>query len=214
MKKQISNQHSNLHRFWSQLGSILGGFWKPRWGQVGTKPIPKSIFKSIIKTIIFRIALGADFDRFWIPKWPPRDPRRPKLEKLEVLHKLAQKRPQSHSGQKLSPEPHVSWCWCLFVLSVWWFRDLVCLNSPGLRPNRRVRSSAPVPVPGSWSSGPLDSSSGVQKDTRMVSLGDAREAGIGRPRSRNPLFQRSENQSGNRWRFLWILGAKTDPTST
>ena len=72
IKKQLSNQHSNLHWFSSQLGPILGGFWKPRWGQVGTKLIPKSIFKSIIKTITFRIALGADFDRFWAPKWPPR----------------------------------------------------------------------------------------------------------------------------------------------
>ena len=71
-RKQLSNQHSNLHRFWSQLGPILGVFWRPRWGQVGTKSIPKSIFKSIIKTITFRIALGLDFDRLWAPKWPPR----------------------------------------------------------------------------------------------------------------------------------------------
>ena len=72
IRKQLSNQHSNLDRFWSQLDSILGGFWGPRWGQVGTKSFQKSIFKSIIKMITFRIALGADFDRFWAPKWPPR----------------------------------------------------------------------------------------------------------------------------------------------
>ena len=73
IRKQLSNQHPNLHRFGSQLGSILGGFWGPRWGQVGTKSLQKSIFKSIIKTITFRIALGPDFDRFWAPKWPPRE---------------------------------------------------------------------------------------------------------------------------------------------
>ena len=68
-QKQLSNQHPNLHRFWSQLGSILGGFGGPRWGQVGTKSLQKSIFKSIKKMIIFLIALGTDFDRFWAPTW-------------------------------------------------------------------------------------------------------------------------------------------------
>ena len=71
-QKHLSNQHSNLHRFWSRLGSILGGFWEPRWAQVGTKSLQKSIFKPIIKSITFRIALGADFDRFLVPKWLPR----------------------------------------------------------------------------------------------------------------------------------------------
>ena len=71
-QKQLSNQHSNLHRFWSQLRRILGGFWEPRWGQVGTKSLPKSIFKVIIKMITFRIALGTDFDRFSAPRWAPR----------------------------------------------------------------------------------------------------------------------------------------------
>ena len=35
--KQLSNQHPNLHRFWSQLGSILGGFWEPSWHQIASK---------------------------------------------------------------------------------------------------------------------------------------------------------------------------------
>ena len=52
--------------------TLLFFFWGSRWGQVGTKSLQKSIFKLIIKTITFRIALGADFDRFWAPKWPPR----------------------------------------------------------------------------------------------------------------------------------------------
>ena len=34
LRKELSNQHPNLTRFWSQLGLILGGFWGPRWGQV------------------------------------------------------------------------------------------------------------------------------------------------------------------------------------
>ena len=72
-QKQLSNQHSNLYRFWTQFGPILGGLGGPRWSQVGTKSLQKSIFKLIIKTITFRIALGADVDRLWIPKWSPRE---------------------------------------------------------------------------------------------------------------------------------------------
>ena len=71
-QKQPSNQHPNLNRFWSQLGSILGGFGGPSWGQVGTKSLRKSILKLIIKMITFRIALGTDFDRFSAPRWAPR----------------------------------------------------------------------------------------------------------------------------------------------
>ena len=66
-QKQLSNQHPNWHRFGSQLGSILVGFWGPRWGHAGTKSFQKSIFKSIKKMFIFLIALGIDFDRFWAP---------------------------------------------------------------------------------------------------------------------------------------------------
>ena len=72
IRKQLSNQHPNLHRFGSQLGPILGGFWRPSWGQVGTQSIQKSITKVIIKMITFRIALGTNFDRFWAPRWAPR----------------------------------------------------------------------------------------------------------------------------------------------
>ena len=72
IKKQLSNQHSKLDRFWNQLGSILGGFGGPRWGEVGTNSFQKSIFKSIIKMITFRIALETDFDRFWAPTWLPK----------------------------------------------------------------------------------------------------------------------------------------------
>ena len=71
-KKHLSNQHSNLHRFWSQLGPILGRFWKPKWGQDGTKSLQKSILESIKKTITPRVALGTNFERFWAPTWPPR----------------------------------------------------------------------------------------------------------------------------------------------
>ena len=70
--KQLSNQHPNLHRFWSQLGLIFDGFWRPSWDQIGTKSVQKSITKVIIKMITFRIALGTNFDRFWAPRWAPR----------------------------------------------------------------------------------------------------------------------------------------------
>ena len=52
--KQLSNQHPNLDRFWSQLGSILGGFWGPSWCQnrqkidlnikMAPRPLPRMIF--------------------------------------------------------------------------------------------------------------------------------------------------------------------------
>ena len=70
--KQLSNQHPNLHRFWSQLGPIWGRFWEPTGGQVGTKSLQNSIPKVIKKMITFRIALGTDFDGFWAPTWPPK----------------------------------------------------------------------------------------------------------------------------------------------
>ena len=72
IRKQLSNQHPNLDRFWSQLDSILGGFGGPRWGQDGTKSLQKSIQKSIEKMITFWIASRSIFDRFWAPTWPPR----------------------------------------------------------------------------------------------------------------------------------------------
>ena len=70
-QKHLSNQHPNLHRFWSQLGPILGGFWRSRWGQDGTKSLQKSIPKTIQKNIIFLIAPRSIFERFWGPSWPP-----------------------------------------------------------------------------------------------------------------------------------------------
>ena len=87
IQKQLSNPCSNLCRFESQLGLILGGFWTSRWGQVGTKSLQKSIFKSMTKMIAFQIALGTDFDRFWAPTWSPNRPR------------------YSHLGAKSGPRP-------------------------------------------------------------------------------------------------------------
>ena len=61
-QKHLSNQHPNLHRFWNQLGSILGGLWEPSWGQVGTKWLQKSIPKTTTKSLPFGSLLGAIFD--------------------------------------------------------------------------------------------------------------------------------------------------------
>ena len=65
LQKRLSNQHPHFHRFWNQLGSILGRFWESNWSQVGTKSLQKSIQKVITKMITFWIALGKDFNRFW-----------------------------------------------------------------------------------------------------------------------------------------------------
>ena len=70
IKNQLSNQHPNLHRFWSQLGPIWGWVWEPRWGQVGTKSLQKSIFKTIKKMITFRIASRSIFGWFWAQNGP------------------------------------------------------------------------------------------------------------------------------------------------
>ena len=69
-QKQLSKQHSNLHRFWSQLVSILGAFGVPRWGQVGSKWLQKSIPKTIKKMITFWIASRSIFDGFWAQLGP------------------------------------------------------------------------------------------------------------------------------------------------
>ena len=72
IKNHVSNQHPNLDRFWSQLGSILERFWGSRWSQDGTKSLQKSIQKSFRKMITFWIASTSIFDRFWAPTWTPR----------------------------------------------------------------------------------------------------------------------------------------------
>ena len=74
LPKQVSNQHPNLHRFWSQLDSILGGFGEPSWSQVGTKSLQKSIPKMIKKTITISMASGWIFDSFGLQKGSPRGP--------------------------------------------------------------------------------------------------------------------------------------------
>ena len=54
-----------LDGFWSQLGSILGGFGEPSWDQVGTKLLQKSIQKPIKKMIAFCIDFWNNFVRIW-----------------------------------------------------------------------------------------------------------------------------------------------------
>ena len=63
-QKHLSNQHPNLHRFWNQLGSILGRFWEPSWSQVGTKLLQKSIPKTMKKSSPSGSLLGAIFWNF------------------------------------------------------------------------------------------------------------------------------------------------------
>ena len=101
IKKHLSNQHPNLHRFWSQLGPILGRFSGPRCGQVGTKSLQKSIFKCIRKMTTFRIALGTNFDRFWAPTWPPRGVTF--VYKFDHLRFLGPT--WGHLGAKMAPRP-------------------------------------------------------------------------------------------------------------
>ena len=48
LSKTTLKSTPNLDRFCTQLGSILGGFWSPRWTQIRSKSFQKSTFKSII----------------------------------------------------------------------------------------------------------------------------------------------------------------------
>ena len=57
LPKQLSNRHPNLHRFGSQLGSILGWLWQPSSSQTYTKSLETSIHK-ITKNVYF-------LDRSW-----------------------------------------------------------------------------------------------------------------------------------------------------
>ena len=81
LQKQLSNQHPNLHRFWNQLGSILGGFWEPSWSQVVTKSLQKSIQKEINKNDHLLDRSWEQFSLIWAPFWEPRwSPKPPILE--------------------------------------------------------------------------------------------------------------------------------------
>ena len=66
--KQKFGQHLDplFDGFWDQLGSILGGFWRPSWTQVGTKWHQNSTTQPIKKIIIFWKASGTLFNEFLV----------------------------------------------------------------------------------------------------------------------------------------------------
>ena len=66
--KQKIGQHLDpfFDGFWDQLGSILGGCWRPSWTQVGTKCHQNPTTQLIKKMITFWIALGTDFFRILV----------------------------------------------------------------------------------------------------------------------------------------------------
>ena len=101
IKKQLSNQHSNLDRFWSQLGLIVGGFGGSRWGQVGTKSLPNRSSNQSTKMITFWIALGGDFAPFWAPTLPPRGGPRNHFSMFLGLLRQS----WCQNGPKTSPRP-------------------------------------------------------------------------------------------------------------
>ena len=67
--KEKCCQHldANFDRFGSQLGSILGGFWRPSWTQVGTKWQQNPTPQPIKNMIIFWKASGTIFNKFLVP---------------------------------------------------------------------------------------------------------------------------------------------------
>lgn len=99
-KKQLSNQHPKLDRFWSQFGSILGRVLGSKMGPSWTNSLQKSIFKSIKKVIAFRIALGMHCYRFWAPTWHPTG--------VTFVYKLEDFRSWGRFGPKLVAGPSKS----------------------------------------------------------------------------------------------------------
>ena len=65
--KEKCCQHldANFDRFGSQLGSILGGFWRPSWTQVGTKWQQNPIPPPIKNMITVEKASGRILKGFW-----------------------------------------------------------------------------------------------------------------------------------------------------
>ena len=102
-QKQLSNRCSNLHRFESQLDSILGGFWGSRWSPIGSKSLQKSIPKTIKKMITFWIAPRSNFGGFW-PQLGPQE-RKPLFNFWSIF------RSWGPLGPKISPRPlqEASW---------------------------------------------------------------------------------------------------------
>ena len=67
MKQKIGQHLDPLFvGFWNQLGSMLGGFWRPSWTQVGTKWHQHPTTQPIKKIIIFWKASGWFFNEFLI----------------------------------------------------------------------------------------------------------------------------------------------------
>ena len=73
IKQKISQSLDAIFdQFLTQLGSILGGFWRPSWSQVGTKWQQNPTPQPIKKIITFWKASGTILSEFLVPTWPPR----------------------------------------------------------------------------------------------------------------------------------------------
>ena len=78
--KQLSNQHPNLHRFWSQLGFIFGWVWGPSSVQIASK-IDLQIHQKIDHIS------DRSWDRFWSilgPNLAPKSAPKPTQEPSKI----------------------------------------------------------------------------------------------------------------------------------
>ena len=62
---KLASSWLKLASSWAQVG--------PRWPHAGSKWRQKSIRENMSKNSYFRITLNSIFDRFWRPRWPPRE---------------------------------------------------------------------------------------------------------------------------------------------
>ena len=95
--KQLSNQHPNLDRFCTQLGSILGGFWRSRWSQIRSKMSSRcNLF-----FILFLASFFIDFYPNLAPTWPQLGLQiHPKIHPRPILERKSEKNP-TKMGPKL-----------------------------------------------------------------------------------------------------------------
>ena len=90
LSKTILKSTPNLDRFCTQLGSILGGFWRSRWSQIRSKMSSRcNLF-----FILFLTSFFIDFYPNLAPTWPQLGPQiHPKTHPRPILERKSEKNP-------------------------------------------------------------------------------------------------------------------------
>ena len=137
LSKTVLKSTPNLDRFCTQLGSILGGFWRSRWSQIRSKmPSRCNLF-----FILFLTSFFIDFYPNLAPTWPQLGPQiHPKTHPRAILEQKVKKiqpkwGPNSSLSTNMSPKtpkvapgrphgPHFHW----FLIDFWWIFDTIFID--------------------------------------------------------------------------------------